>query len=408
MKIKNKVLGGVLLVSGTTIGAGMLALPVVTGLAGFYPTLILFMLYWVYMTYTAFCMLEVNLWLGENINMITMAKYTVGKAGEIVNWIAYLFLLYLLTTAYLAGGAPVVINCIKMITGVQFPNWVGAVPLLVILGFFVYEGTKYADLLNRLLMLGLVISYFVMTCMMAPHIDYQLLARSDWGNIWLAVSVAATSFGFHIIIPTLTTYMHHHPAKLKKAIFIGSVIPLVVYILWEMITLGVVPIEGPYGILEGYEQGENGAALLSAQLGGSAVGAVAQMFSFFAIVTSFLGVTLSLTDFLADGLHIKQTHFGRFLLVVLTFAPPLLFILTSPRAFLSALEYAGAFGVAVILGLMPPLMVWAGRYYKGFRGEFKVPGGKIGLAAAILISLIVIFGEAANKLGLMSLLQNSG
>lgn len=399
MIIKNKVIGGVLLVSGTTIGAGMLALPVVTGLAGFFPTLILFLLYWVYMTYTAFLLLEVNLWLGDHINMITMAKKTIGKAGEVVSWITYLFLLYLLTTAYLAGGAPVVVNSLEMATGLIIPDWAGAIPLLVIFGFFVYEGTKYVDLLNRLLMFGLVIAYSAMTLMMVPHVDYHLLSYSNWGNIWLAVSVAATSFGFHIIIPTLTTYMHHNPAKLKKVIMIGSIIPLVVYIMWEMITLGVVPIEGAFGIREGYLQGENGATLLSQQLGGSMVAVIAQMFSFFAIVTSFLGVTLSLTDFLADGLHIKKTHLGRFFLVALAFVPPLFFILMSPRAFLIALEYAGAFGVVVLLGLMPPLMVWAGRYYKGYKGDFQVPGGKVALSLAILVSLIVIIGEVANKLG---------
>jgi len=399
MMIKNKVIGGVLLVSGTTIGAGMLALPVVTGLAGFAPTLVLFLLYWVYMTYTAFLILEVNLWLGENINMITMAHRTIGKVGEAVSWITYLFLLYLLTTAYLAGGAPVVVNCVEMMTGLTIPEWAGALPLLLIFGFFVYEGTKYVDLLNRLLMLGLVIAYSAMTLLMAPHVDTHLLSYANWGNFWLAVSVAATSFGFHIIIPTLTTYMHHNTAKLKKVILIGSIIPLIVYILWEMITLGVVPIEGPYGIREGFQEGANGATLLSEQLGGSFVSVIAQMFSFFAIVTSFLGVTLSLSDFLADGLHIKKTHVGRFFLVALTFVPPLFFILMSPRAFLSALEYAGAFGVVILLGLMPPLMVWAGRYHKGFKGSFTVPGGKPALAAAIVVSLIVILGEAANKLG---------
>lgn len=399
MIIKNKVLGGVLLVSGTTIGAGMLALPVVTGLAGFMPTVVLFLLYWVYMTYTAFLMLEVNLWLGESINMITMARRTVGKAGELVSWVTYLLLLYLLTTAYLAGGAPVVVACIEMAIGLKIPDWAGAVPLLLIFGFFVYEGTRYVDLLNRLLMLGLVIAYSAMTLLMVPHVDYHLLSYANWGNFWLAVSVAATSFGFHIIIPTLTTYMHNNTAKLKKVIMIGSVIPLVVYILWEMITLGVVPIDGPSGIREGFREGVNGAALLSEQLGGSFVAIIAQMFSFFAIVTSFLGVTLSLSDFLADGLKIKKTHAGRFFLVALTFVPPLFFILMSPRAFLSALEYAGAFGVVILLGLMPPLMVWAGRYRKGLKGSFTVPGGKPALAAAIVLSLIVIIGEAANKLG---------
>lgn len=397
--IRNKVLGGVLLVSGTTIGAGMLALPVVTGLVGFFPTVCLFTLYWVFMTYTAFLLLEVNLWLGDHINMISMAHKTLGKVGEVVSWITYLFLLYSLTAAYLAGGGPIIVDCIEVITGLSLPKWSGAIPLLLIFGFFVYEGTKYVDLVNRMLMFGLAIAYGAMVLLIAPHVDSHLLAHANWGNIWAAVSVAATSFGFHIIIPTLTTYLHHDPKKLKKVIFIGSLIPLCVYIIWEVITLGVIPLEGANGIIEGYNAGTNGAMLLSQKLGGSTVAIIAQFFSFFAIVTSFMGVTLSLSDFLADGLRIQKTHTSRVILYILTFIPPLFFILLSPRAFLTALEYAGAFGVVTLLGLLPPLMVWVGRYHKGFKGPFQVPGGKIALAGAILISLVVIGSEIANKIG---------
>ncbi len=79
---KSKLAGGILLVSGTTIGAGMLALPVVTGMAGLLPTLLLFLVFWIFMTYTALLMLEVNLWMKDHSNMITMAKETLGKWGK--------------------------------------------------------------------------------------------------------------------------------------------------------------------------------------------------------------------------------------------------------------------------------------------------------------------------------------
>lgn len=106
MKGHSQLIGGILLVSGTTIGAGMLALPVSTGLAGFIPSIILLFVFWLYMTYTAFLMLEVNLWMGPHTNLISMAKNTLGTIGEGVSWLTYLFLLYSLTTAYVAGAGP--------------------------------------------------------------------------------------------------------------------------------------------------------------------------------------------------------------------------------------------------------------------------------------------------------------
>lgn len=401
MKQHSKLIGGILLVSGTTIGAGMLALPVSTGMAGFLPSLGLFVVYWIYMTFTAFLTLEVNLWMGSENNLTSMAKLTLGSTGQVLSWFIYLFLLYSLTTAYVAGGGPIVVDAIVGVSGIRLPDWAGTIPLLAIFGYFVYKGTRSVDYVNRLLMIGLVIAYFFMVVFLTPHVDKKLLEYIDWRYGLMGVSVAATSFGFHIIIPSLTKYLDRDIPKLKKVILIGSVIPLLVYISWEFLALGIIPVAGPNGIVEGYANGSNGVHLMTAFLGHSAIAIVARFFSFFAIVTSFLGVSLSLSDFLADGLSIKKTRSGRLLLYVMTFLPPLAITLIDPRAFLSALEYAGAFGVVTLLGLYPALMVWSGRYMRHLAPEtaFRVPGGKIALLSSIGISLAIIALEIKIKFG---------
>lgn len=399
MQNYGKVIGGILLVSGTTIGAAMLALPVSTGLAGFFPSVALLLVCWIVMTYTAFLLLEVNLWLGENKNLISMAKATLGKWGEIISWVTYLFLLYALTTAYIAGSGPIVIDAVHALTGHVIPTYVGSIPLLILFGFFVYRGTAYVDHINRILMLGLVIAYVALVILISPHIETSLLQHVHWPALLIAVSVVSTSFGFHIIIPSLTTYLHHDLKKLKTTILIGSIIPVVVYIIWEILALGVVPLNGEHSILNGYNQGTNGAQLLSSILNSTSIAIFAQCFAFFAIVTSFLGVSLSLSDFLADGLKIKKNRSGRLILCLLTFVPPMLFALTDPRAFLSALEYAGAFGVIILLGLLPALMVWRGRYHLHFTSTYKTPGGKVALIGVIAFSLVVVGLELANKFG---------
>ncbi len=400
MNDKYRLLGGVLLVAGTTIGAGMLALPVATGAAGFIPSIVLLLLYWLYMTFTAFLMLEVNLWMGEHTNLITMAKQTLGKAGQFFSWIIYLFLLYTLTTAYLAGGGPIFLDFFQRLVSWPIPAWVGPFPLLLIFGFFVYEGAKFVDYANRFLMGGLVIAYILMVLFLTPHVESALLKQAHWNWLWMAVPIVSTSFGFHIIIPTLTDYLHRDFKQIRWVILCGSLIPLIVYISWEFLTLGIIPAQGEEGLFAGYQQGLNGATLLSLRLKQADLSLLAQFFSLFAIITSFLGVSLSLRDFLADGLRIQKTPKGRLVLYLLTFIPPLLFTLTDPRAFLDALEYAGVFGVVTLLGLLPVLMVWRGRYSQNRESSFRVPGGKGALIIALIISLSVIGLEIANKSGL--------
>lgn len=405
MRRHSKLLGGILLVSGTTIGAAMLALPISTGAAGFFPSLIMLIAYWVFMTFTAFLMLEVNLWMAPHTNLISMARHTLGKWGAGLSWGIYLFLLYSLTTAYIAGSGSIIADIVSSLIGYTIPTWAGSLPLFLIFGFFVYKGTRSVDYVNRLLMLGLVGTYAAMAIFLTPHIDPQFLVHSDWKYLLMAVSIVATSFGFHIIIPSLTTYFDRDIVQLKKAILIGSAIPLAVYILWELLTLGIIPLHGPEGIMQGYVKGANSAHLLSESLGSTSLSLLAWFFSLFAIVTSFLGVSLSLSDFLADGFKIQKTRSGRIWLYLLTFAPPLLFTLTDPRAFLSALEYAGAFGVVTLLGFLPAMMVWRGRYYKHFQSTFKAPGGKITLLLAMFFSLLVIGIEIANKAGFIEFLH---
>lgn len=397
----SRLTGGILLVAGTTIGAGMLALPVVTGMAGFLPTVILFFLFWIFMTFTALLMLEVNLWMEDNANMITMAKRTLGKWGELSSWGAYMFLLYALTTAYLAGCAPILLDFMKDVLGIDAPVWTGSLPVLLLFGTFIYQGVHAVDWVNRWMMIGLAIAFAAIVVLIMPSVNLKLLQHIDWPASTLAISFIATSFGFHVVIPSLTTLLKRDPEQLRKAIWIGSAIPLAVYLVWIVLTLGIIPLEGPNGIVEGFKNGSNGASLLASVLNSHIMAILARCFSFFAIITSFLGVSISLADFLADGLRIKKSALGKAFLCFLTFVPPLGFVLTDPRAFLSALDYAGAFGVMFLLGLMPALMVWAGRYLQNRASTtYKAPGGKIALIGTIIFSTSVILFEIGCKFGL--------
>lgn len=399
----HRLLGGILLVSGTTIGAGMLALPIVTGFAGFWPSIFLFVIYWLYMTFTAFLMLEVNLWMDKETNLITMANHTLGYGGKIFSWIVYLFLLYTLTTAYLAGGGPIFLDGIQALTGWEPPSWFSPFPLLIIFSFFVYQGPHSVDYVNRLLMIGLIVSYLLIVVFLTPYVNHFELERSNWSAIWVGVSIVSTSFGFHIIIPTLTDYLKRDVKQLKWVILIGSALPLIIYMSWEFLTLGIIPLQGTNGLIEGYQQGLDGATVLGSFLGKSELSVLARLFSLFAIVTSFLGVSLSLRDFLADGLKIQKTDKGRIILYLLTFLPPLVITLIDPRAFLNALEYAGAFGVVTLLGLFPVLMIWKGRYRQNREGPFRVPGGRWVLGLVFLVSLSVMMLEVANRTGFLNI-----
>jgi tyrosine-specific transport protein len=181
-----------------------------------------------------------------------------------------------------------------------------------------------------MLMVGLVASYGLLIFFLPGQVHLDLLKHFDAPAITLAIPVVITAFGYHIVIPSLTTYMQNDRKKLVKAIWIGSVIPILVYLLWQLLVLGVVPI--PL-LAKAYEKGDTATQPLAQVLHHPFISVAAQLFAFFAIITSFIGVTLSLSHFLTDGFGLKKGGKGRAVAILLTFVPPLFFVFTYPRGF---------------------------------------------------------------------------
>lgn len=382
--------GGILLVTGCCIGAGMLGLPVLSALAGFLPSMVMFILSWLFMISTGLLLLEVNLGFKEDVSIISMAGSSLGWLGKLIGWGGFLFLFYALMVAYISGTGELIAYFIQRFTGEAVPAWMGSVLTCLLFGLMVYLGTQAVDWLNRVFMVGLIGAYALLIFMGSSHVNVDYLKHQDWSATFLVVPAMIISFGFHNMIPTLTSYLNKDVKKLRLTLIIGSLIPLGIYILWQALILGLVSVEGEGGFRQALQQGDMATQTLRNAIGASWIVDVADFFAFFAIVTSFLGVALSFVDFLADGLHIKKTPQGKVLLCSLVIALPLVFALIYPKMFLAALSYAGSFGAVILFGILPAAMVWAGRYGKKTQAPCMLPGGKAALIIIILCSLAII------------------
>ena len=102
----NRFIGGTFIIVGTTVGGGMLAIPVVSCIAGILPSFITMVFVWLFMLLASFFLLDVNIHMHtKNSNMISISEKMLGSWGKVVSWGAYLFLLYSLNTAYISGSA---------------------------------------------------------------------------------------------------------------------------------------------------------------------------------------------------------------------------------------------------------------------------------------------------------------
>ena len=159
------------------------------------------------------------------------------------------------------------------------------------------------------------------------------------------------------------------------------------------------------------------------------------MFSFFAIVTSFLGVALGCVDFMGDVLkgmpgfkkaaakskaspkvgtpvggaqseEAAPTPMQRLIPMGIMITPALFVAVCAPTAFLPALEYSGTLRL-ILFGMMPAIMVWKIRHGGvklggGGGGKLTAPpwvkGGKAVLAFIIAFASGIISLELGGKI----------
>lgn len=392
--MRSKLFGSILLIVGTSIGAGMLALPLAAAQLGFFGSLVLLFACWFVMTTGALYIVEANLWLPQRCHLISMAGATIGPLGQIIAWINFLLLPYSLMCAYMAGGSDLLRNLFAA-AGINFPNTLTMLAFTIVLGTIVCLGMRAVDHVNRVLMTIKLGAYFLLVGLLMPFIQTDKLLTWPVENASLstAIMVCMTSFGFAALVPSLRVYFSGDVRRLKQAVILGSLVPLICYILWDMVIMGIIPLNGPEGLIAILESQGEASGLVNAVdniVARPAVTFFVKLFTSISVVTSFLGVSMSLADFLADGLQLEKKGSGSVVIHALTFLPPVIIVYFFPGIFVTALKYAGIYCV-ILLVLLPALIVWSGRYRKHIAKGFAVPGGKwlLGVIIAIAVGVLI-------------------
>lgn len=383
-------IGGMLLIAGSCIGAGMLALPIATGIAGFIPSVFSFVLAWGFMTLTGLLLVEVNSTFKERVNMGSMAERAMGPAGRLLSWVLYLFLFYSLLIAYISGSGSLAL------TALAIPKWLGSSIFTLGFGILVYQGTRTVDHWNRLFMFGKIATYIGMIILGFQYIQPHLLTRSEPLFALFSLPVLVIAFGYHNMIPTLMNYMQGDAKKVRQIILSGSFFALIVYLVWDIVVLGIVPAEGKWGLIESLKQGRQASDAVAGLLGLSWVSTFAEGLAFFALLSSLLAQTLALVHFLADAFKVKQEKHETIPLCLLALLPPLIFGIIYPDIFIHALNFAGGICAVTLFGVLPVIMAWKARYRDSIQGTYQLFGGKKMLLAILAVALFIFLFEIAS------------
>ncbi|WP_373327981.1 tyrosine transporter TyrP [Cronobacter turicensis] len=398
--MKNRTLGSIFIVAGTTIGAGMLAMPLAAAGVGFGVTALLLFLLWAVMCYTALLLVEVYQHHPASTGLGTLALHYLGKPGQWLAGFSMLFLMYALTAAYISGAGELLASSLSQWLDMRITPATGVLAFTLVGGFIVSIGTHSVDMVNRLLFTAKTVFLVVMLAMMMPHIHQVnlLTLPVEKGLALSALPVIFTSFGFHGSVPSVVSYMKGDVRKLKLVFITGSAIPLVAYLFWQLATLGAIPSDTFMGLLANHA-GLNGLLQAVRDVVASPhVELAVHLFADLALATSFLGVSLGLFDYLADMFKCRRTVAGRAQSGLMTFVPPLAFALFYPQGFVMALGYAGV-ALAVLALLLPALLAWQSR--KRHAAAWQVAGGNIMLAVIFACGIGIVAIQCLISAGIL-------
>ncbi|MEZ8274253.1 amino acid permease [Vibrio splendidus] len=378
------MMGSSLIIAGTALGAGMLAIPMVLAQFGLLYGTLLMVLICFGTTYAALLLLEATIKAGGGLGLNSIARKTLGKQGQLLtNGLLYALLICLLM-AYILGAGDLLSKLLSNF-GVELTATTSQVVFTLLVGAVVASGTGVIDKLNRALFFVMLASLFATMVFLAPSMTQENLMQvtsHDHVDLIKTSAILFTSFGFMVVIPTLVSYNHEATDKqLRNMVIVGSLIPLVCYLCWLFAVVGNLSEEE-------FRSFKNVSDLMAAFEAQSPwVGNVLSTFTGLALLTSFFGVAMSLFNQNKDMFNQNTA-----VTYCISFILPLAGSLLAADKFLQVLNYAGI--ILVFLAVFVPLvMVHKQRFMKVAEDRYSAEGGRPMMLFSLLFGCFLLISQ---------------
>ncbi len=345
--MQSKSLGALLLIVGTAIGATTLALPLVVEELGWIGCISAFLIAALIMKSSAYMLVDVASYFPEETRLASMARKTIGPYAQYVVSFLLLLLLYSLMTTYVVGF----VESIHYFYPDQSTVFLSGILMLSAVVVLIL-GVDYLDAINRLLVFGFILLFMILVAVMTGHVQLEHLVQAAPIKILDNFSVILSAFGFHVVIPSVYHLVEGDVKKCHSAIKKSIIIIFLLYLSWIILMMGSIDSS----TVAGNNKLSGLMMALKLKTGSSSIVFIVESFCLFALLSSFLGILLSLFDALKDLGRINNVHLHRNFWIALTVMPPLLFVWVDPyETFKSVLSVAGIFVALLNVGV-PALM----------------------------------------------------
>lgn len=351
---KDPVVRAIALMIGMLIGAGILAMPYVIYQAGFWTGMLV-------LAFITFAILFMHLYIGEVVlrtkgrHQLTgyVEKY-LGKRAKHILTLSMLFMLNGGLIAYILGEGA----ALRAIFGGN--DFVFSMVFFVVMAVLVFFGLKVIADSEVVIGFAMIVTIFLICLFSAFHIDFSNFHGFDIMKFFIPYGVIFFAIVGGGAVPPMKAVLEKNKKKLKKAIILGTLIPLVIYALFSIIVIGVVGKN--FNVLE------QGVATVALGLVlGKYMNIFANLFAVFSMATSFIAMAL-----IMKWVYQYDYKLNKNLAWFLTCIIPLILVLLKITTFVRVLALIGAIGGG-IEGFMIILMHYKSKKLGDREPEYSIP-----------------------------------
>lgn len=380
----------------------MFSLPIVSSGMWFSWSLLLLGFTWFCMFHSSLMILETNLNFEPGTSFDTFIKATLGKRWNTLNSLTLTFVFYILTYAYISGGGSIVTQTFQSTLGISLPPKLAGLMFALGLAFIVWYSTGLVGRLTAVMVGGMSITFLLAVGGLTTSVQLPVLLDNKAVYapfLFAALPYYLTSFGYHGNVPSLMKYYGKEPLRIRQCLLVGSLVSLSVYLLWLFVTQGNLARD-QFEVINstGGNIGDLIAAL-SELAKNDSLSILLSAFANMAVISSFLGASLGLFDFIADKMGFDESPLGRFKTALFTFLPPTFGGLLFPDGFIYAIGLAGLCA-AVWAAIVPALAAKVSRQKYG-NPLYRVWGGNGLIYFMFLYGALVIVCYALVALDLL-------
>jgi len=368
---RHKILIAIATLIGTIVGAGILAIPYVVAQSGF-------LFGFIITVGLGLAFLVLNLMTGEIVLRTKKQYQLTGYAGKYLGpWgkrtmmFAMLFSIYGALTAYLIGEG----ETLKAIFHWGNPLWYSLI-FFVVAFVVIFNGVKAAGNVELFLILMLLTIIIAIGIFSYQDINFSHLTTYNWLKFFAPYGVILFALGGTAAIPEMQEVLVSEKEKMKKAIVVGSVIPIILYILFAFVVVGIIGLDN----FEMLQPNEKIATVALSIYSSPILGVLANMIAILSMFTSFLSLSIALIETYEYDYAFPHTAS-----VLLTFSIPLLITLFSLSSFITIIALTGA----VAGGLQAVLLIFT--FWKARLNGDRVPEYALGEYRFIGSFLILLF-----------------